>query len=299
MNSDNKLIYLGIGASLATAAFCTYKLTSKASKGHRRRRRQKEVKVVDVDGCSQNGLSDVDITIIDGDQSVNGGKDVEKVTEASVPLYMTKQIIKGEDVVTCSSSEITDLVAPKRQKRNLKSNIVKEDRERNSSVDSEEARFQQWQQQREQHLRAKNYVKNDKIYCDENIVAAEDDKRREKRKLDQFIKTYRKDRLRTRSTSNSGGLRIKSHFSEMNHSLTEMCQSEKDSACEVKSGVSKPDSLNQEIEQRNETNFFDIFLAISQPIVEDKKVKQRKKLRKTKRKMKMHSNAFSEPNFIH
>jgi hypothetical protein len=303
MNTDKKLIVLGIGASLA-AAFCTYKLSSSKKQPKTKKKTKKEIakRVVDVEGCSMSGLSDVDITIIngeDGTQPVNQ----DQFTETSVPLSRVnyqrqKQIIRGVEVESVTSSDVTETIVPKHQKANRgRQRSPKKQEPRSSSVDSEEERFLQWQTQREQHLKAKNYVKNDKVYCEEDVSTKENDNSIERKKLNKFVTKYRKSRLRNRNNS-ANDFQIKKHLSEINGSLTEMCQSEKGSVYEEKSVVSKPDSLVNLVEQKSETNFFDIFLAISKPIVDDKKPTKRK-LKKPRRKMRTHSNAYSEPNFNH
>lgn len=164
--------------------------------------------------------------------------------------------------------------------------------ERASSVDSEDEKFNQWQMQREKKMKLRNYIKNDKIYSEEDNSTSVNTLHREKKRLNKFISEYKNDRIKHKSGSTSI---IRSHLSEVNRSLTDMANSEKDSA-DTRSHDSHKNTLSKEVDEKNETNFFDIFLAISKPIVNDRKGKKKSKKFKKAKKLRAHSNAFSEPN---
>ena len=86
MNKEQGLLALGLGASIA-AAYCTYKITKASNKAKgKRRKNRKFLKTKDVDGCSDNELDDVPITIIEGDDFSNSNFNEEKFSETSVPL---------------------------------------------------------------------------------------------------------------------------------------------------------------------------------------------------------------------
>jgi len=282
MNTDNnKLILVGIGASLA-AAYCTYKFTKTT---HKKRRVRAHSPIRDVEGCFQNGLSDVDITILNGEECISKDEPTDKITEASVPLSWInfnrqKQIIQGQDVESVTSSEITNHVAPNRQNLHKTRHVNQVDEQvREWSIDSEEERFQKWQKEREQHLNTNSYIKNDKICSEEQASTAANELTQEKKKLNRFIRRYKKDRMR--SIRNSKRVKTaKSHFSEANRSLSDLCQTEVGSVCDGKSIASRISKKSrkseacEEVQKRGEDNFFDIFLTISQPIVEDTKLRR-------------------------
>ena len=160
-------------------------------------------------------------------------------------------------------------------------------------MDSEEERFKKWQQERESKLNAVNYVKDDKIYVEPTTESTKQEKGSEKRRLKHFLSNYKKDRLK--KSSSNRNFHSRPHLSEVNKSLTEMGYSDKKSEIESETKGSKKNAMNPEIEDKNSTNFFDIFMAISKPIVDNKK-SQKKLKRRMKRKARAHSNAFSVPN---
>jgi len=172
---------------------------------------------------------------------------------------------------------------------------AKEDKkfERNSSLDSEEEKFREWQQQRENKLKSLKYVKNDKVYIDISKSTEENDKSMEKKKLKHFMNNYKNERLKGRKERRK--CCVRSHLSEVNRSLTEMICSEKSNP-NSKKDRSNSSRLNENISGKAETNFFDIFVAVSNNIIEDNKPRKVKK-RRTKRKVRAHSNAFSESKF--
>jgi hypothetical protein len=277
MTSNNKLLLVGIGASLA-AAYCTYRMTNRPKQ--KSARNKKFIKVRDVDGNSEEGLSDVEIEIINGEESITQDDPIDKFTEASVPLSRVnyqrqKQIIRGEDTVTVTSWGITQNLPQKfrKGKRGRKA-VQKEPPIRDLSVDSEEEKFQQWQREREQHLKEKNFTKNDRIYTEDDVSTKENEHNREKRKLCKFIKDYQKERSKVWPGKKTKLKDMRSHFSELNLSLPDMVQSENGSAIEKKSGKSKNSLVCEEVQKKSEENFFDIFLAISKPIVYEKKTKK-------------------------
>jgi hypothetical protein len=144
--------------------------------------------------------------------------------------------------------------------------------------------------QREKKLKTRNFVKNDKVYSEEDDSTSVNTFHKEKRRLNRFITEYKNDRTRNKTGSSSV---IRSHLSEVNRSLTDMAYDEVDSV-DTECYDSRQCALVKEVDEKNEMNFFDIFLAISKPIVNEKKIKRK---RSGKVKLRTHSNAFSEPNF--
>ncbi|CAI2374576.1 unnamed protein product [Moneuplotes crassus] len=301
MNRDKGLIALGIGASLV-AAFATYKMTKKEKKRAKRKVR-KLFKTRDVDGNSDSVLCDIELTIIESDKDTNSSQTEEKYTEVSIPLNKKKKkkqglqkIIQGEDIdETVTSSEITKTIATNHWKRpNAKNND--EHNERASSVDSEEERFNKWQKERQSKLHAVNYIKNDKIYTEINPDDCQKKRSQEKKKLKNFLTTYKKDRFKPvhKRRKNS----IRSHLTDCNRSSTsKVSLSGKTSTRAQRTKDSGANSLNEELSEKKDTNFFDIFMAISKPIVDDKQERKRMR-RRVRRQARAHSNAVSEPNFL-
>ena len=282
MKSENKLMILGIGASL-TAAYCAYKLWSSKKQEEKPRKRAKP-RVVDVDGSSDNGLSDIDITIINGDNN----ETFDKFTETSVPLSRInfhKQKKREVDTLTFSSSKET--IMQKKQ-----SDIL-----RDLSVDSEDEKFKQWQAMRERQMYSKSYVKNDKVYCEGDSSTKDNDHEYEKKKLNTFITDYAKNKLRKRSCSFGNDFKPRKLRSDFNRSTSDLWLSNRESYVKENSIDSKPDSLVNMVKQKQEDNFFEILAAISKPLVEEKSKKMLNI--KIKKKKKTHSNANSEPNFNH
>ena len=83
MDKDKGLIALGIGASLV-AAFCTYKITKGGKRSKRKVRRLFKTK--DVDGWSESGLTDVELTILNGEDGTDRSYTENEYSEQSVPL---------------------------------------------------------------------------------------------------------------------------------------------------------------------------------------------------------------------
>lgn len=193
-----------------------------------------------------------------------------------------------------TSSDITKTIATNYQKGN--NDRRRHNHDRASSVDSEEERFNKWQQDREDKLNAPNYIKDDKIYTDTSYKANRNDKSTEKKRLRNFLTSYKNDRFKPKNKKRNSSIR--SHLTDVNTSnVGKGTISGNTSTKVLKTKESGPDSLNEEISEKRETNFFDIFMAISKPIVDDKKAKRRMK-KKARRQARAHSNAVSEPNFL-
>ena len=280
MNSDSKYMILGIGASL-TAAYWAYKMWSSKKQSKKQKKAAKR-RVVDVDSSSENGLSDIDITIINGDNNDT----IDKFTETSVPLSRInyhKQKKVEMDSATFTSS--TDHVMEKKPVDIL----------RDLSVDSEDEKFKQWQAMRERQANGKSYIKNDKVYCEGDSSTKDNDHEFEKKKLNTLITDYAKTKIRKRSGSLNKEFKPRKLRSDFNRSTSDLWKSERESWINENSVDSRPDSLVNMVKQKREDNFFEILALISKPLVEEK-CKNYKLPIKIKKRKKIHLNANSEPS---
>mmetsp|Transcript_4789 Transcript_4789/g.4523 ORF Transcript_4789/g.4523 Transcript_4789/m.4523 type:complete len:279 (-) Transcript_4789:47-883(-) len=276
----------------------TGKVSNKSNKKSKRL-----FKTRDVDGCSESGLDEITLPLLDGDEGTETSYVQDKYSEISIPLNKErskydrqKRIIRGEDIEeTITSSEITKTIEPNYNKRRNLQDYAG-NRERTSSVDSEEERYNRWQRERENKLHAVNYVKNDKIYTEPAPKNPEKERSQEKRKLKNFLTTYKNDRFKPKNSKRSSS--IKSHLTDYQKSSAGKVSLSGNTSTKIqKTKESGGNSMNEEISEKRETNFFDIFMAISKPIIDEKKSRKRRKKR-AKRQARAHSNAMSEPNFL-
>ena len=86
MNKEQGFIALGIGASIA-AAYCTYKITKITEENSQKKKYRRMFKTKDVDECSESGLTDIELTILNGEDITESNFNGDQYSESSIPLY--------------------------------------------------------------------------------------------------------------------------------------------------------------------------------------------------------------------